>query len=276
MASPQHTAPRIRRPDVEGLRAIASLLVAIYHVWPGRVSGGVDVFFVVAGFVLVPPLVAALADRGPRAAASSIRKAIVRQLPLAGLVLGAIAIAALTLWPSHLRRGILLDVLSAATWTMNWRLVDRSTDYLQQTATASPVQHLWATSVQLQATIVLVAVVLIAALVGARASARRRTLVALGVVTAASFAWAQVHVVLAPDAAYFDTAARVWEAAVGALAGLLAPSLRVARTRRTISTSRRASTPTDNLTEISEAGPRARYTFSAAAVVSASEALSPT
>ncbi|SDH86184.1 acyltransferase family protein [Agrococcus jejuensis] len=232
MAS-QQPSPRIRRPDVEGMRAVASLLVAIYHVWPGRVSGGVDVFFVVAGFLLVPPLVAAIADRGPRAAASTVRRAIVRQLPLAGLVLGVVTLAVLTLWPPHLRRGVLLDVLSAATWTINWRLVDRSTDYLAQTATASPVQHLWATSVQLQATIALVLVVLAAALVGARAGARRRVLAAVGCVGLASFAWAQVHVALEPDAAYFDTAARLWEPAVGALAGLLAPSLRLASVART-------------------------------------------
>lgn len=222
-----HPLPRVRRADVEGLRAIASLLVAIHHVWPGRVSGGVDVFFVVAGFVLVPPLVAAVVDRGPRAARSAIRRAIVRQLPLAGLVLGVVAVAALLLWPPHLRRGILLDVLSAATWTINWRLVERSTDYLAQTATASPVQHLWATSVQLQATIALVLVVLAAVVLGRRSAARRRVLVALAIVAATSFAWAQVHVAIAPDAAYFDTAARAWEPALGALAGIVAPSLRL-------------------------------------------------
>lgn len=225
----QHPLPstRARRADVEGLRAIASLLVAVHHVWPGRVSGGVDVFFVIAGFVLVPPLVAAIVDRGPRAAGTAIRRAIVRQLPLAGLVLGVVALAALALWPPHLRRGVLLDVLAAATWTMHWRLVERSTDYLAQTATASPVQHLWATSVQLQATIALVVVVLVAVPLGSRATARRRVLVALTAVAASSFAWAQVHVAIAPDAAYFDTAARAWEPALGALAGILAPSLRL-------------------------------------------------
>lgn len=232
MAS-QQPSPRIRRPDVEGMRAVASVLVASHHVWPGRVSGGVDVFFVVAGFLLLPPLVAALADRGPRAAASTVRRAIVRQLPLAGLVLGTVALAVLALWPPHLRRGVLLDVLSAATWTINWRLVDRSTDYLAQTATASPVQHLWATSVQLQATLALVLIALVASVVGTRAGARRRVLVAAGCVAAASFAWAQVHVALAPDAAYFDTAARLWEPAVGALAGLLAPTMRLASGART-------------------------------------------
>ncbi|MFC7430918.1 MULTISPECIES: acyltransferase family protein [unclassified Agrococcus] len=224
---PQQPLPRVRRPDVEGLRAIASLLVAIHHVWPGRVSGGVDVFLVVAGFLLVPPLVAAIADRGQRAAGESIRRAIVRQLPLAGLVLGVVTIAALALWPPHLRRDILLDVLSAATWTINWRLVDRSTDYLAQTATASPVQHLWATSVQLQASIGLVLVVLAAVVLGPRATVRRRVLLALVVVAATSFAWAQVHVAIAPDAAYFDTAARAWEPALGAIAGIVAPSVRL-------------------------------------------------
>lgn len=38
------------RPEIEGLRIIAALLVAVYHIWIGRVSGGVDVFFVISGF----------------------------------------------------------------------------------------------------------------------------------------------------------------------------------------------------------------------------------
>ena len=58
---------RVHRPELQGLRAVAVTLVVVYHVWFGRVSGGVDVFFVVSGFLLT-----AL----PRCARSALREAL--------------------------------------------------------------------------------------------------------------------------------------------------------------------------------------------------------
>ena len=55
---------RVHRPELQGLRAVAVTLVVVYHVWFGRVSGGVDVFFVVSGFLLTGQLARA-ADGGP-------------------------------------------------------------------------------------------------------------------------------------------------------------------------------------------------------------------
>ena len=55
---------RAYRPELQGLRAVAVTLVVVYHVWFGRVSGGVDVFFLISGFLLTGQLVRA-AGRGP-------------------------------------------------------------------------------------------------------------------------------------------------------------------------------------------------------------------
>ena len=62
----EHGAERGYRPELQGLRAVAVALVVVYHVWFGRVSGGVDVFFVVSGFLLTGQLARA-AERGPLA-----------------------------------------------------------------------------------------------------------------------------------------------------------------------------------------------------------------
>src|SRR5438309_9157670 len=51
-----HKPPAVFRPEIEGLRAIAAILVAVFHIWLGRVSGGVDVFFVVSSFLITTGL----------------------------------------------------------------------------------------------------------------------------------------------------------------------------------------------------------------------------
>ncbi|WP_250129993.1 acyltransferase [Jeotgalicoccus sp. WY2] len=51
------TIERKFRPEIEGLRVIAALLVAVYHIWIGKVSGGVDVFFVISGFLITTSIV---------------------------------------------------------------------------------------------------------------------------------------------------------------------------------------------------------------------------
>ena len=58
------------RPELQGLRALAALLVVVYHVWLGRISGGVDVFFLISGFLhhrAAVPRALARADRVPAA-----------------------------------------------------------------------------------------------------------------------------------------------------------------------------------------------------------------
>lgn len=223
-----------RRADVQGLRAIASLLVAAYHVWPGAVSGGVDVFFVITGFLVVPGVVDAIAHRGPRAAARAIGRTLSRQLPMGGIVLAAVTVAVLVAWPAYVHRRILVDVVASATWWENWLLVDRSTSYLDAGIIPSPVQHFWATSVHVQVVVVLVLLVLAATLLGRRLAQPRLPLIALAAATVLSFWWALLHVLAEPDAAYFDSAARLWEFGVGALAGIGATRIRPTASARTM------------------------------------------
>ncbi|GAA2171929.1 acyltransferase family protein [Agrococcus versicolor] len=220
---------------MQGLRAIACLLVAAYHVWPGRISGGVDVFFVITGFLVIPGIVQAIDDRGVPAAWRAIGRAIARQLPMAGLVLAVVGLGVLTLWPTFSRGTIALEVLASATWWQNWLLVDRATDYLATGTTPSPLQHFWATSVHVQVVVALVALVLATTLVARRMGRPTGAAVVavLSVASLLSFWWAQLHVLAEPSAAYFDSVARLWEFGVGALVGLGASRARLTSRART-------------------------------------------
>ncbi|MEE2046724.1 acyltransferase, partial [Nocardiopsis tropica] len=85
------------RPEIEGLRAVAVLLVAFYHVWFGRVSGGVDVFLLLTGFLVTGSLVRALERDGRIGLAAFWAKLARRLTPAAAVVLAA-TLAATWLW----------------------------------------------------------------------------------------------------------------------------------------------------------------------------------
>src|ERR1700750_1147564 len=94
-----HKNPAVFRPEIEGLRAIAAILVAVFHIWLGRVSGGVDVFFVVSSFLITLGLLGEL-DRLGRIDYRRFWARLARRLlPVAYLVLCCVGIAALLLMP---------------------------------------------------------------------------------------------------------------------------------------------------------------------------------
>lgn len=87
------------RPELEGLRTIAALLVAIYHIWFNRVSGGVDVFFVVSGFLITTSLLSMYRKNGKVLYFSYIVKLLKRLLPTAWLIGITTLIASLYIMP---------------------------------------------------------------------------------------------------------------------------------------------------------------------------------
>lgn len=221
---------RARRLDVQGLRAIASLLVASYHIWFGTVSGGVDVFFVLGGYLLVTSIVGEVERTGRFSIAASLRGQATRLLPMMGVVLAASAAVAFTVRPSILARDIGLDVLAASTFWENWRLYDAATDYVESGLERSIVQHFWAMGVQGQWTLGAIVVAgVVAALLGARARVRirRAMLAVLVVVGVASFGVALAGVAADPVRVYYDTGARAWELALGGIAALVGARLAI-------------------------------------------------
>jgi peptidoglycan/LPS O-acetylase OafA/YrhL len=102
------------RPEIEGLRAVAAILVAVFHIYLQRVSGGVDVFFAVSGFLLTTSLLAE-ADRRQRV--EFLRfcgRLVLRLFPAAMLVLFAVCAASLLWMPESRWRGIIEQTDTAA------------------------------------------------------------------------------------------------------------------------------------------------------------------
>ena len=206
------------RPDIEGLRAIAILTVVAYHAGLPLRGGfvGVDIFFVISGFLITGLLVTELERKGSISWIRFVGRRIRRLLPAAVLVLVAISVASWFLVPGLRRRDIGVDVVAAALYVVNWVFARRETDYLASDVLPSPVQHFWSLAVEEQFYVVW-PVLLIALALVVRRPTRRAVALALGALVASSFAWSVWFSHTSPQPAFFTTTTRVWELGIGAL-----------------------------------------------------------
>ena len=224
MAGPR--SRRAFRPDIEGLRAVAVIAVVAFHA--GGLRGGfvgVDVFFVISGFLITGLLWAELRDTGRLDMARFYAARARRLLPAAALVLVITGLAAVALMPPLQARSVLNDGLASALYLGNYRFAITGTDYLA-TTTPSPYQHYWSLGVEEQFYLLWPAVLLGAAWLWRRrsnAALYAGTLIVVGGVSLAlSLAWTRT----APSWAFFSLPTRAWELAAGAVIALSARKLR--------------------------------------------------
>ncbi len=212
------------RPEVEGLRAVAAFLVVIFHVFIGKVSGGVDVFFVVAGFLITLILIDQVVVRGRLEPGRYFSRLASRLLPMSILVLIAISAAVLLIAPLWYQPPWMRQVGWSALYLENWSLAGESVEYLNKAAPASPVQQFWALSIQGQFYVIWILLFALALLIVKfvkRVSFTRVITIVLLVAFAISFSYS---VQMERDGAlnaYFHTGTRVWEFAAGGLLALL-------------------------------------------------------
>jgi peptidoglycan/LPS O-acetylase OafA/YrhL len=206
------------RPDIEGLRALAVTLVLVYHAGLPVRAGfiGVDVFFVISGFLITGLLLTELERTGRVSWLRFVGRRIRRLLPAAVLVLVVVAAVSFVVVPGLRRREIGYDVMAAATYVVNWVLARREVDYLASDASPSPVQHYWSLSVEEQF-YVLWPLVLVVLVLLVRRPSRRVVGAALGGLVVASLAWSLYASHAMPRQSFFTTTTRIWELGVGAL-----------------------------------------------------------
>lgn len=221
-------APKKFRPEIQGLRAVAALLVAIYHIWMGRVSGAVDVFFVVSGYLVIGTLLRQVERSGRVQFMRFYGSLAKRLLPNALAVIVFVLVASLFLMPSSRWRTTMFELLASTLYLENWLLARLSVDYLARNDVVSPVLHYWAMAVQGQFYLVWPVIITGIALACRflRLNLRSTATVVLAVIFGASLAWSVYFTKINQSVAYYDTASRMWEFAAGGLLALWYPKIR--------------------------------------------------
>lgn len=224
------------RSDIQALRAIAVVLVVVYHVWPTLLPGGfvgVDVFFVISGFLITAHLrQQAEGTRGLSLLGFYARR--IRRLLPASLLVLLVTTVGILLWVPRPQWPIDLGaVLSGTFYVENWFLAATATDYLSGSVAASnPVQHYWSLSAEEQFYLVWPVLILLATAFTARRGRRSVTFWMLAALTGASFVTSILWSAGDPGVAYFATPTRAWEFGLGSLLTFVPLSWTAERSRR--------------------------------------------
>jgi len=228
------TRPR-RRDDIEGLRAVAILLVLLYHAGVPLVPGGfigVDVFFVISGYLITGLLLREAATTGGVSVPRFWARRIKRLLPAGVTVLVATLLGTWLFLPVTSWRLVAGDVGAASVSMVNWRFAERTVDYLAKDVSPSPVTHFWSLAVESQFYLVWPLVLWLLVRVWRNDTAKFRLAAAITFtgLTIASLALAVERSTQGDPTAFFTTHTRLWELGIGALTALAA--VRLARLTR--------------------------------------------
>ena len=216
------TAPSDRRfrPDVEGLRAVAIVLVVLYHGNVGIFSGGyigVDVFFVISGFVIAGLLLREHATSGRTSLGHFYARRSRRIIPAATLVIVTTVVATYGVLGALYGNPTAVDAKWTALFVANFHFAATGSNYLTATEPPSPLLNFWSLAVEEQFYLVFPAMVLLLSRLRTRISFNSRFAIVLVLIIGSSFWLSIVQSNSTPTLAYFSPFTRAWELALGAL-----------------------------------------------------------
>lgn len=214
------------RPDIEGLRAIAIVAVLLAHAGVPFLAGGyvgVDVFFVISGFLITGLLVRELEGTGTISLRGFYARRAKRLLPLSAVLLATVGVLSMILLSPLRNTEVAGDIIASALYVANWHFAAQSVDYFAQGLEPSPVLHLWSLAIEEQFYVVWPGLMLVVTWIFRRRGHSVRPI--LWVAVLAIFAGSLVYgIVLTDDKpafAYFSTFARAWELGLGAALALI-------------------------------------------------------
>jgi peptidoglycan/LPS O-acetylase OafA/YrhL len=205
---------RERNPQIQALRALAAGLVLIYHAkWIDGGYIGVDIFYVISGFLITGILLRELDSKSTISLVAFYARRTKRLLPASFVVIFTTALAALILLPASMRQSLGKDVIAASTYISNFLFSLWENNYQNLNSTPSPFIHFWSLAVEEQFYIFWPLFILILFRIG------KRRAVFYGVLTTlvASFLFSLYLTERAPIWAFYILPTRAWELAAGAL-----------------------------------------------------------
>ena len=198
----------------------------VFHIWFNKVSGGVDVFFVISGFLMSSILLKDYFSKGIINPLPFWGGIIKRVAPSAYFILGITLVSVYFLTSPGSLDSIVKEVISSILHVENIQLMRKAVDYLQADAVPSPVQQFWALSIQIQFYIVLPLIIIPLAYISRKTQNSIPLITGVCLVISLSFVYAIISVNNNPITSYFNPIMRIWEFFCGVLTFLLVSNLK--------------------------------------------------
>lgn len=212
-------------PEIQGLRCWAVVAVILFHLWPDTVPGGfigVDVFFVISGYLITGHLVREVMDTGHISLLRFYGRRIRRLLPMATLVIVCVAVC-IGFLPQVRWEDTVLHMGASTLYMENWLLAHQGVDYLALENAASPLRHYWSLSIEEQFYFLWPLIILSACIFVKHCgvSARRAVCWVLLVLTSGSFCYSVILTEFTLQNTYFLTQCRLWEFGCGGVLAII-------------------------------------------------------
>lgn len=216
------STPKITQ--IQGLRALAALLVTLFHAkWVSGGFIGVDIFYVISGFLITGLLIREIERTGTINFKEFYARRFKRLLPTSFFVLAITAVFSWLLIPATMRSSLGRDIIAAGLYVSNYLFAWWQADYQNLDATPSPVIHYWSLAVEEQFYLLWPLLILLFFMVATKLKKKIALTVLVAAVTALSFVFSIYQTETSPIWAFYSLPTRAWELGLGALLVLLPP-----------------------------------------------------